>query len=104
MHAKYAKINGHLASVRTRLKRGDCVEIGTDPDTWPQENWRDSAKSYKALRHIHMDLDKQPKPQYVRCPHCHPIPGEEVIGFTLPENQVMVHRRDCSEAISLASQ
>ena len=104
MHAKYAKINGHLASVRTRLKRGDCVEIGTAPDTWPQESWRISAKSYKALRHIHMYLDKLDKPKYIRCPNCHPIPGEEVIGFTLPDGQVMVHRRDCSEAISLASQ
>ena len=104
MHAKYAKINGHLASVRTKLKRGDCVEIGTDPNVMPQESWRDSAKSYKALRNIHMFLDQQPKPQYVRCPKCHPIPGEELIGFTMPDNQVMVHRRDCPDAISLASQ
>ena len=104
MHAKYAKINGHLASVRTRLKRGDCVEIGTDPDIWPNETWRDSAKSYKALRNIHMYLDQQPKGEFVRCPRCHPIPGEEVIGFTLPTNVTMVHRRDCQDAISQASQ
>ncbi|MBO7052130.1 MAG: bifunctional (p)ppGpp synthetase/guanosine-3',5'-bis(diphosphate) 3'-pyrophosphohydrolase [Prevotella sp.] len=104
MHAKYAKINGHLASVRTRLKRGDCVEIGTDPDIWPNETWRDSAKSYKALRNIHMYLDQQPKGEFVRCPRCHPIPGEEVIGFILPTNITMVHRRDCQDAISQASQ
>ena len=103
MHAKYAKINGHLASVRTKLKRGDCVEIGTDPNMWPQESWRDSAKSYKALRNIHMYLDNVAKPYYVRCPRCHPIPGEELIGFTLPDNHVMVHRRDCPDAIGLAS-
>jgi GTP pyrophosphokinase len=104
MHAKYAKINGHLASVRTRLKRGDCVEIGTDPNVWPQKSWSTCAKSYKALKNIHQYLDNLPKPEYVRCPVCHPIPGEEVIGFYLPDNQIMVHRRDCQEAISQASQ
>lgn len=104
MHAKYAKINGHLASVRTRLKRGDCVEIGTDPNTWPKENWIKHAKSYKALRNIHMYLDAQPKPEFLRCPVCHPIPGEEVIGFTKSDGKIMVHRRDCQDAISQASQ
>ncbi|MBQ9236936.1 MAG: bifunctional (p)ppGpp synthetase/guanosine-3',5'-bis(diphosphate) 3'-pyrophosphohydrolase [Prevotella sp.] len=104
MHAKYAKINGHLASVRTRLKRGDCVEIGTSPDVWPNEGWLKPARSYKALRNIHMYLDSQPKPEYHRCPVCHPIPGEEVIGFRQSDGKVMVHRRDCQDAISQASQ
>ena len=104
MHAKYAKINGHLASVTTMLKRGDCVEIGTAPDVWPQEDWRDSAKSYKALRNIHMYLDSLPKPEYCRCGNCNPIPGEEVIGFKEKDGSVTVHRRDCSIAISQASQ
>ena len=81
MHAKYAKINGHLAPVTTILKRGDCVEIGTSPDVWPKEEWRDAAKSYKALRSIHMYLDNLPKPKYCRCRNCNPVPGEEVIGF-----------------------
>lgn len=51
-----------------------------------------------------MYLDSKPQPQYVRCPKCHPIPGEELIGFNLPNSQIMVHRRDCGDAISLASQ
>lgn len=104
MHAKYAKINGHLASVTTMLKRGDCVEIGTSPDVWPQEDWRDSAKSYKALRNIHMYLDSLPKPEFCRCNNCNPIPGEEVIGFKEKDGSITVHRRDCSIAISQASQ
>lgn len=102
-HAKYAKVNGKLVSVKTVLRRGDCVEVGTDPSITPQEDWRDCAKSYKALRCIHQYLDRLPKPQYARCPVCHPIPGEEVIGFD-DSGSIMVHRRDCQEAISLASQ
>lgn len=103
MHAKYAHVNGHLVSVKTVLHRGDCVEVGTDPDVWPQEDWRNSAKSYKALRHIHQYLDRREKPKYERCPHCHPVPGEEVIGFEDHEGNITVHRRDCSHAIALSS-
>lgn len=104
MHAKYAKINGHLASVKTVLKRGDRVEIGVAPDVWPQDDWAQNAKSYKALRHIHMFLDRRPKLPYKRCPLCNPIPGEEVIGFKAEDGSITVHRRDCYEAIGLASQ
>ncbi len=104
MHAKYAKINGHLASVKTILKRGDRVEIGVSPDVWPQDDWAKNAKSYKALRNIHMYLDRRPKLPYKRCPLCNPIPGEEVIGFKAEDGSITVHRRDCYEAIGLASQ
>lgn len=104
MHAKYAKINGHLASVKTILKRGDSVEIGVDPNVTPQEDWRNSAKTYEALRSINMYLDYLPKPEYCRCKYCNPIPGEEVIGFKEKNGETTVHRRDCTEAISLASQ
>lgn len=104
LHAKYAKINGHLASVKTILKRGDCVEVGTDENSWPQEDWRTNAKSYKALRHIHMFLDRKPRSPFNRCPLCNPIPGEEVIGFKDKDERITVHRRDCQDAIGLASQ
>jgi GTP pyrophosphokinase len=103
MHAKYAKVNGHLASVKTILHRGDCVEVGTDESVTPKEDWRGSAKSYKALRNIHQYLDRLPKPLYDRCPVCHPIPGEEVIGFTEENGRISVHRMDCSEAIAMSS-
>lgn len=104
LHAKYAKVNGHLASMKTILKRGDCVEIGTDPNVWPQDDWVNKAKSYKALRNIHLFLGKKAKPQYKRCPLCNPIPGEEVIGFRNSDDSITVHRRDCVDAIGLASQ
>lgn len=104
MHAKYARINGKLASVKTVLHRGDCVEVGTDESVLPKDDWAGAAKSYKALRHIHQYLDRRPKLDYDRCPLCHPIPGEEVIGFQEENGTVTVHRRDCSDVISKASQ
>ncbi len=104
MHAKYAKINGHLASVKSILKRGDSVEIGVDEKIFPQEDWRHSAKTYEALKSINIYLDSLPKRPYCRCQYCNPIPGEEVIGFKENDGIVTIHRRDCTEAISLASQ
>lgn len=30
LHAKYARINGKLCSIKTVLHRGDCIEIGSE--------------------------------------------------------------------------
>lgn len=104
LHAKYCRINGRIASIKTPLHRGDIVEIITDPDTYPEPDWLDHAVSYKARRAINSYLSKLPKPKYQRCPYCHPIPGEEVIGFKESPGNITVHKRDCSVAIKLASQ
>ena len=49
-------------------------------------------------------LAKRKKPEFERCSHCLPIPGEEVIGFKDASGKITVHKRDCSVAIKLASQ
>ena len=103
-HAKYARINGFLASVKAPLRRGDVVEIFTDPATVPQPDWLDSVVTFKAKRAIHAYLSKIPAPDYLRCPDCNPIPGEEVVGFHSHDGRIMMHKRDCPIAIRLASQ
>lgn len=103
-HAKYCRINGRLASIKAPLHRGDIVEIFTDPECNPEPDWLDHSVSYKARRAITSYLAKVKKPEFERCDHCHPIPGEEVIGFKNPDGTVTVHKRDCSVAIKLASQ
>ena len=103
-HAHYARINGKLASIKTVLKRGDCVEIGTDEDTHPEPDWLNHVSTYKARRFIGTYLARQDKSEYVRCPNCHPLPGDEVIGFQKPDGSVEVHMRNCQTAIRLASQ
>ncbi len=103
-HAKYCRINGRVASIKQQLHRGDIVEILTDPDSHPEADWLDHSVSYKARRAITSYLSKQKKPEFERCDHCHPIPGEEVIGFRDSHGKLTVHKRDCSVAIRLASQ
>ena len=103
-HAKYAVINNRLASVRTVLHRGDCVRIGTDPETFPSADWLDSVVSFKAKKLIRGWIKRQPKPKYTLCPFCHPIPGGEIIGFRDAVGKVTIHTRSCPEAIRMASE
>ncbi len=102
--AKYARINGFLASVKAQLRRGDVVEIFCDEGSHPLPDWLDSVITYKAKKEITAYLDSLPAPPFKRCHDCSPIPGEEVIGFREPDGSITVHKRDCATAIKLASQ
>ena len=103
-HAHYARINGKLSSVKTVLHRGDCVEIGTDENTEPQPDWLEHVLTYKARKFISSHLSRRTVSVYLRCPNCHPLPGDEVIGFRNQDGSIQVHKRNCQTAIRLASQ
>jgi len=103
LHAKYARINGKLCSVKTMLNRGDCIEIGTVDNITAKIEWLDYTSTYKAkraLRNLKVDNDNQ---GVRRCPCCNPLPGGETIGFRNSDGSITVHRRSCPEAISDAS-
>ena len=101
--AVYARINGKLSSVKTELHRGDCVEIGTNEQSEPDEDWLDCVKTYKAKRHLRQFFRNQPMLKYIRCNCCHPLPGDEVIGFKDVNGKITLHTRNCSSAIRMAS-
>lgn len=103
-HACCAHVNGRLSSIRTQLKRGDCVEICTRDIVYPQADWLDSVVTYKAKKHIRGYLNKLPKPGYTLCPYCHPMPGSEVIGFRDANGHITIHSRNCPDAIRTASE
>ena len=104
MHAHYARINGKLSSVKTVLRRGDCVEIGTSETAEPQPDWLEHVLTYKARKYISSYISHKSKCSFVRCPNCHPLPGDEVIGFRNPDGSTQIHKRNCQTAIRLASQ
>ena len=103
LHAKYARINGKLSSVKTVLKRGDCVEIGLDDAVMAKNDWKDFTSTYKAKRALRNNLPDHPHLHFIRCPHCNPIPGGEIIGFKHEDESITVHRRSCPDAIHEAS-
>lgn len=102
--AKYARVNGFLTSIKAQLHRGDVVEIFTDDCCHPSPDRLDSVVTYKARKAIRTYLNSLPLSILRRCPDCHPIPGEEVIGFKEPNGQITLHKRDCHAAIGRASQ
>lgn len=78
LHAKYARINNQLlASVKTRLHRGDIVEIFTDPEIHPTADWLDTAMTYKARKAISQYLKQQPKPPITGVPTVTPCPARK---------------------------
>ncbi|MBP7984824.1 MAG: bifunctional (p)ppGpp synthetase/guanosine-3',5'-bis(diphosphate) 3'-pyrophosphohydrolase [Bacteroidaceae bacterium] len=109
-HAQYARINGKLCSVKTKLHRGDSIEIGMKATVHPRPDWLDHVITYKARRSISTYLNKEKTEggdvngNLVRCMVCHPLPGDEVIGFKSDDGKVSVHKRNCSEAVRLASE
>lgn len=103
-HAIYARVNGKLTSVKTRLHRGDCVEIGTEPNAQPEAEWLNHVLTYKAKRHLQNFVANRPVIEYKRCTSCHPLPGDEVVGFKDIEGSIVLHKRNCPTAIRQASQ
>lgn len=103
LHAVYARINGKLSSVKTMLHRGDCVEIGTAEDAVPDAEWQNHVLTYKAKRSLGCFFTDRPKMEYKRCSCCHPLPGDEVVGFKNTEGQITLHKRNCLTAIRQAS-
>ncbi len=104
LHAHYARINGRLCSIKTPLQRGDCVEIFKSEDVFPAEDWKEAACTVKAKRVLSNYFNSQPKPEYRRCDHCHPLPGDEIVGFKDDDGSISLHKRDCPIAIRLASE
>ena len=104
-HAKYARINGRLDPISTPLRRGDIVEIFTDPETAPQKEWEQFLHTFKARKAVRKYLEQLPEHPFHLCHECHPIPGEEIIGIKPDKHggKVTVHKRDCPRAISMAS-
>lgn len=104
LHAKVAYINNNLCSVKTELKRGDCVRIVTDNNVKPKDDWMSHVLTYKAKRDITTYLNNRPTHKYCRCPQCNPIPCDEIIGFMGKDGKVSIHKRNCPTLIRLASQ
>lgn len=103
-HARFARINRKLSSVKTSLHRGDCVEIGLSDDIQIRPDWQGNMTTYKAQKAVRLFLEKQTKDKYMRCPHCNPLPGDEIIGFGPDTEHMTLHKRACAKAIRLASQ
>ena len=104
---KFAVINDKLCSAKTVLSKGDRVRIGTDDEPSIDKSWLEHVVTYKARMGIRRFLNRQPakvSDEFVMCPMCNPISGDEVIGFRLSDNKIEVHKCLCRKAIEKAAQ
>ncbi len=113
--AAYARINGKLCSLKTVLRRGDVVQIGTRPDVLPQKDWLDAVSTYKARKELKAYFKSLPGLPFILCRKCRPLPGDEVIGIRHGNDDasankpgsdtqtIVVHKRNCPIAIRTAS-
>lgn len=102
-HARYARINGQLSSIKTKLKRGDVVEIFPSEECHPSLDWEGHIKSFKAKKALASWKAKNITDDVDRCQECKPLPGEDVIGYRDDNGCLHLHKRDCPTAIRLAS-
>ena len=112
-NAHYARVNGHLCSVKTTLHNGDCIELHTSPQAHPHKDWINHCKTYVAKRYLRIFLTERllVAGGVVRCNLCNPLPGGEVIGIRTSHGEdnvtdyrsIILHRRSCPEAIRMAS-
>jgi len=121
-----AKINGHFVPLRTLIKNGDQVEVITSKSQHPSRNWIKFAKTSKARSKIKkfvrttqnmpikrfdipqeiekeleewiIDVDNMVKPKIKLSKCCHPLPGDEILGFATRTDKVIVHKADCKLA------
>ena len=103
LHAKCARINGKLSSIKTVLHRGDRVDILQDDSVFPERDWINNALTFNAKNSLRIYMSRLPHLDYQRCPCCHPLPGDEIIGFKDDKGVITLHKRNCKTAISLAS-
>lgn len=99
-HAVSAHINGRMMSVKTVLNYGDCVEIDAYEDSRPGADWIGHVRTKSAKRHLRSYIQSVLNNEYKRCPYCHPLPGDKVIGFKADDGAIMLHKYNCSAAMA----
>ena len=72
-------------------------EVTAKRETAPALPAPDS-KDAKKARKQPLLLNEETIGRYVMCPQCHPIPGDEVLGYQESEDRIVIHKRSCDVA------
>ncbi|MDX9768726.1 MAG: RelA/SpoT family protein [Tenuifilaceae bacterium] len=89
---RYWEIQFSKSAHKKKLQQKGAEDLGA------KEKKFDTKKPY-LLR----ELDDEETTSYIVAPCCNPIPGDDVIGYITEEENVVVHKVTCAEAIRLMS-
>lgn len=97
--SKWIKYWGLQLSINSLRKK----EIDNYEDD-ENEDWTANQKIDVKAPYLLRETQDEDPPSYIVAKCCNPIPGDEVIGFITPEENVIIHKATCVEAIRLMSQ
>lgn len=107
---KKAKVNDLIVPIEHKLKNLDKVEVTVDKKLQVKPSWINYVNSEKAKSKIRSQLgiktsekkEQKTKPlseslmkkiKMADC--CHPLPGEDVIGYKTTKRKIIIHKKDC---------
>jgi len=115
--SKYSIHNANLKQLATHFKRKESdqffADIGrglitsaqilgflqTDPDQDPFKKVKKESKSPTSKDDVSVQGVGNLMTQFARC--CKPVPGDEIIGFITINSGISIHKRSCSNILSL---
>ncbi len=69
----------------------------------PAEEAPQPAPTEKIDRKKPLWLNEETMGKYIICQECHPIPGDDVLGYFDENNRITIHKRQCPVAVKLKS-
>lgn len=78
---------------------GNKEEKEPNEEKSAEKNTQEKIDTKKILKLTEEAISKE----YLMAPCCHPIPGDDVLGYINENNQVIIHKRQCPIAIKLKS-
>lgn len=119
-----AIVNGRITPLRYKLKNGDIIQVLTSNNAKPKRDWlkmvitqkaknkiRQFIRAYEEIpignflqktpvkrksEHDLFEVDKKiqnPVFEIKKC--CHPLPGDEIVGYLTKTNRIPVHKPGC---------
>lgn len=88
----------YLRFFSRKIKEGETSDAKKAEEPKPAAEAPEQEGKKKKAKKIPLLLNEETIGRYDMCPHCHPIPGDEVLGFQEQDGRITIHKRSCEIA------
>lgn len=88
----------YLRFFSRKIKEGETSDAKKAEEPKPVAEAPEQEGKKKKAKKIPLLLNEETIGRYDMCPHCHPIPGDEVLGFQEQDGRITIHKRSCEIA------